>query len=525
MKKISFLLIFFQSFNLLAQSQSTIAFSSDEKLNIEVNQLDPIKISNVEIKGFELDFQYKPRIIRIDNSNLSLIILSNSRIPNYNLLFCYSLLGKNVKWQLITQANNFELYDSLIYLGAFDKEFMIDSRTGRILWQKDTHSYHIGLKEKDILISLKGISDVEILQASSGKILWSKKTNKIHGINDFNFINDTTMLLALDGLYCINLSTGREDHVEMKTSQRSTSGFLGGNFLLSGKTSMLSWYPYGIILFGLNGLSGMSSNLLKLDNAVYIADNKSLYSLKPNDLSNNWTTSFNGLKLGISRLYDTGSNISLLNLGLARHSGLYRKYGRPFFAIFDKKIGSIKKVIYINKSETFRQFQEYKNEILLLSKSHLLKFNNQGDLLDSLYFTEEDLYIKGELRGIVKTDEFKSKLYHVGSTKINKLDSINYIAITDKGFLLFKRNLNDYSINDFKTVGSAIYENDKIQLIAGIEINKGIIFRRVLDLIYVVDKYNGTILGSFKFRSVFNKQNYIVGEVNKKVQVYMIQEN
>ena len=284
MKKISFLLIFFQSFNLLAQSQSTIAFSSDEKLNIEVNQLDPIKISNVEIKGFELDFQYKPRIIRIDSSNFSLIILSNSSIPNYNLLFCYSLLGKNVKWQLITQANNFELYDSLIYLGAFDKEFMIDSRTGRILWQKDTHSYHIGLKEKDILISLKGISDVEILQASSGKILWSKKTNKIHGINDLNLINDTTMLFALDGLYCINLSTGREKHVEMKTSQRSTFGFLGGNFMLSGKTSMLSWYPYGIILFGLNGLSGMSSNLLKLDNAVYIADNRSLYSLKLNKI-------------------------------------------------------------------------------------------------------------------------------------------------------------------------------------------------------------------------------------------------
>jgi hypothetical protein len=525
MRRIAFLLIFLNSIDLLAQSNSTIAFTSDEKLVINEIQIDAINIPDSEIKGFELEFPYRTKNIRIDSSNLSLLILSKSSIPEYNLLYCYSILDKIVKWELVTQANHFELFDSLIYIGASDKEFMIDSKTGKVLWQQNSHQYHIGISQKNILISNRGVSDVEIRQATSGNILWHKKTKKIHGINDIQFVNDSTLLFALDGIYNINLSNGREKYVEMKTSHRSTYGFLGGNVIFSGNTSILSGYPNVILPFGSNGNSGLSSNILYTMGFIYIVDNNSLYSLKLNDLSNNWTSSINSLKLGISRLYDSDSNISLLNLGIARHKGVYRNYGQPFFALFDKSTGTLKSVININNHEVLRQFQEYNNEILLLSKRNIQKLDYQGNLLDSFCLDEENSNVFGELRGVYKFNEFKSKLYEIDSLRINRLDSINYVAFTSKGFLLFKRTMSDYTFTNFKSLGSVIYENDKIRLITGVEINKGVILKRVMDLVYVVDVRNGTIIGNFKFRSMYNKQNYIIGVVDKKVQVFKIQED
>jgi hypothetical protein len=102
---------------------------------------------------------------------------------------------------------------------------------------------------------------------------------------------------------------------------------------------------------------------------------------------------------------------------------------------------------------------------------------------------------------------------------------MKYIALTNKGFILFKKNLSDFSIFDYKSLGSVIFENNKILLIAGVEINKGIIFKKVFDSVYVIDKSNGSVLDNFKFKIDYISQKYLIGDIDRKVQIFKIQEN
>jgi len=525
MKKIAILFVFMNSFQLKAQTRTTIAFPSHEEITINEKQIANIKNANIEINGFEFDFSEKPKHILIDTNNLALIILSKSNAPGFNLLYNYSFLDGNVKWKLNTEANHIELYDSLIYLSSPDREFMIDSKTGKILWQQDSRIYHIGVSQKDILVSSEGSSLIKIIQASSGKSLWNKKTKKVHGINDVQVVNDSILLLALDGIFKINLNTGSEQYIEMKTSQKCTYGFLGGNALFSDKTSILCGYPNEVYICGINGKCGLSSNILNIKETVYFADNNCLYSFKLNDMSINWKNYINKKDIGVSRLYDCDSKISLLNLGVARHTGTYIKYNQPFFAILDKNTGDLIRVRNINTDEELRHLKEYENEILFLTKNEILKYDNQGNLLDSLYLDQQKLDTFGELRWVFNISQFKSKLYQIDSIRLNKLDSMKYIALTNKGFILFKKNLRDFSIFDYKSLGSVIFENNKIQLIAGVEIKKGIIFKKVFDSIYVIDKSSGSVLDNFKFKIDYISQKYLIGDIDRKVQIFKIHEN
>lgn len=207
------------------------------------------------------------------------------------------------------------------------KSICYNIATGDVLWE---HKEKIQFLDEryNIAITSKG----EALDLTTGKSLWEYKIDDQVGWNNLVYLNDTTILLAANGIYCINILNGKGWHHPATTW--STFGAMQGNIM-----------------------RGICSNILVAGNDIYWASKKAFtrYDLEgkiiwekelPRDSISNIDIAMDKSNSNII-FYNTGyAYEAVAGYGWSIHSPIFlsehhvnQKYGKPFLASYNTLTG------------------------------------------------------------------------------------------------------------------------------------------------------------------------------------------
>lgn len=170
----------------------------------------------------------------------------------------------------------------------------------------------------------------------TGEQLWDRKMEYRYGWNSISYQNDSTILVAADGLNQIRLSDGKGwvQPLKMGTTDYKAAAAIGALGVLSAVFTGV-----GVMPLGGNLVTGLCSNTLLEDGLIYQADRYGLNCYNSTGFQL-WHAEFPD-KMGGSKseLLCDSTRLFLINRGYGRMGARLVNIGRPFIACYDKKSG------------------------------------------------------------------------------------------------------------------------------------------------------------------------------------------
>ena len=136
-------------------------------------------------------------------------------LDNKGEIIVYDLLNKNIKWSktALYQISSFEQYDNHMIQTDQNKSFYLDYNTGEKLWKvknqiylaNPIHNIALGYKYSN----MSGLTNLlEGINLADGSVIWEREIDRDYGWQYLYYFNDSTLLLAANGLHTINIKNG-----------------------------------------------------------------------------------------------------------------------------------------------------------------------------------------------------------------------------------------------------------------------------------------------------------------------------
>lgn len=215
------------------------------------------------------------------------------------------------------------------------------------------------------------------------------------------------------------------------------------------------WRIEAAASYGLKGqLSGTHSGWVQSGDSLFIADAENLYCF---DLSLNelWHTPLPDALGSKSELRLCDNNLYLLNFGVAFQNGLTGKYGKPFYATYDKSTGRQLQLVVPDTKSKLYDGCYVPGKIYIQDKSDLYYINEGEEKVHRIKWTPD-------------TDipaEYDIPEYVIYDTVYVKKDDMLVPITTNENQLVVE--LNDYDVNVVslngevtKYPGSQVYFHD-----------------------------------------------------------------
>lgn len=496
---------------LQGQQTTTIVFPSKDTININIDTITKQHgLANFQEHSIQLPF--KPKCIDFDTINNNLIILSKSNHSEYNILYSYNITNNKIVWKLNTQANKFILTDSLLYTAGFDREFMIDQRHGKVLWQKKRNLYYTCYPENNHAFNIPGGNIIRLTDLSSGKTLWESKASKIHGINDYKYINDSIVLLAINGLYRINVLNGSYNHIDMKTSQNANGRYIG-DLTFNSFTIMLGEQ---LPIHGVLGHHKLSSNILLDSNYIYIADNNFIYKISnDNDFNILWKKNIKDRKIGVSYFYKQPSDLTIFNTGSSLKAGHMKYYNQSYLTSLSKQNGEIQFLKNIQLNDAIISTNESDNYIEFATNREIIKYDKQGNIADHIIFNDEGLTQFGEILHLYHFKEFDIPFYYIDSLSVHPIENIKTLVQTRKGIIFITGDYDNGKFAPYNSIAFKTFENNNDLLLSRFDLSRKFIFKTISIHACIVNKTTMKITDSLTLKNPYFS-NYHVFTLDKK---------
>lgn len=417
---------------------------------------------------------------------------------NNGTLSMVDLITKQIKWKREVNYNFSEVkqQSSHYFLSEKKKNLCIDPETGAVLWENNCEFYFVDpFLNIGIGYPLQSASGkLSAVDLSNGNQLWSKNIDRTFGWNDAYMMNDSMLLISVNGIHAINLLNGRGWTYKANTTKKEIGKMVGVNVV-------------GLILGMLTGVytyqvqpdmaSDMVSNILiDPDEHIVLASRDRISRI---DHSGNllWTTPLPEKTTSKSSLFLADSVIYMINRGYAQYNGDFSMVGDPYLAAFDLNTGNRLYFTHIpEKKEFIRNFQVI-NDILFLvfedkiasyslsngtlikarvlelqKNEHLDAFVESGIYLnrnDSIFtdmtldFSDYNLMMTTEDRVFVLTDSLETMFTYGKEELFRKIaDTPRYTVITnnDTDFVLL--NSSDNPIASLKAFPDMFLHRDKL---------------------------------------------------------------
>ena len=378
---------------------------------------------------------------------------------NSGILEMVDLKTKEVKWNRPMNYTSSEVRQqgNYYFLSEKKKNFCLHPQTGNVLWENRNEFYFVDpFLNIGIGYPLQSMSNkLTAIDLTTGKELWKKRINRSSGWNDAYMLNDSILLISVDGIKAINLATGNGWSHKANTTRKEIGKMVGINL-------------FGIIMGMFTGLyvyqaqpdvsSDMVSNMLIDPYENTILASKDQISRIDSSGKTVWSTSLPKKKTSKSSLFLIDSTVYMINRGYAQYNGNFSMIGDPYLASFDLESG---KQLYLTsipeKKEFIRNFQVVNNKIFVVFEEKIVSYSlndgvrtaekvlelEEGEYLDS--FVESGIYCKGN-------DPFFKELasefynYNLMMTSKDRIfvltDNLETVLIYGKNDLYYKKASN-----------------------------------------------------------------------------------
>jgi hypothetical protein len=355
-------------------------------------------------------------------------------------------------------------YKRAIFLTTNGLSYCINIFTGDTLWG-GTHDIYFTDPEFNIALGYRsGYNDenhvLEGINLKNGKIAWQRKVSRVMGWNNLFYTNDSTLLIAANGLHSINLKTGKGWDYDAVTYEKENS-FFGGYSLIKSYTSDM-WVDTTSVYFT------SKNEIIKLDKEAGEVV---------------WKTEISKSNAGGSALIMGDSVIYWIHKGYDYSDYLRKLVCAPFIAAFDNRTGEQQYIAQPKVNQLpFLAYTVWEDELYLLFKNQLAKYDlKTGNIIKNAlvdngiygnlkFFASERVFItnkEGDFTNIWEDDttnlyvfNHRSELLAVDKNlNINKVEKKENIIVynlstNDYGFLspLFYKDEKTYVVNNDRKI-------------------------------------------------------------------------
>jgi outer membrane protein assembly factor BamB len=308
------------------------------------------------------------------------------------MLSMIELESKGEKWSREMNYNSSRIVQQgdYFFLNDVKKNILLDPETGNSLWEGRLDFYYI---EPQMNIGLgypieSTSNKMTAMNLSTGVKLWDKTLDRTYGWDDAYMLNDSILLIEVNGIHAINLLNGKEWSYNAKTVKKEIGKMIGFNIvgLIVGALTDSYFYQNQPDV-----ATSLSSNLLiDPDGCILYASRDKIARINTKGKVL-WSSSLPEKKSSTSSLILIDSVVYLINRGYAQYNGEPSKMGDPYLAAFSWKDGN---QLYLNaipeKNEYIRHYQVINDILFLLFKDKVATFK----LSDGLFIREAKLALQ-----------------------------------------------------------------------------------------------------------------------------------
>lgn len=339
-------------------------------------------------------------------------------LDNKGKIIVYDLANMKIKWEktIFYHLNSFEQYHDNIIQTDQNKSFYLDYDTGEKLWKVKSQIYLANPKHR-IAIGYKfsnmsgGTNLLQGLNLRDGSEIWEREIDRKYGWQNLYYLDDSTLLLAANGLHSINLKNGTGwDYYTDMGIEKSPIGY---SLLRDIKSNLV--------------IDTISAN-------VYCASREKLFKLQQKGGNESWSYPLPVQETSKSCILIEDSTLYMINFGFAYLGYQQVVQGTPFIAAFDKNTGENKyfNLIHVKKDPIQSLFS--KNDTLILAYDHRLEKYSLRDG-KKLYEKEVDAKKYGKLASFIGYQAYIKTSGNKYEPILNIVPSNHYL-LNDKGKVL-----------------------------------------------------------------------------------------
>ena len=353
-------------------------------------------------------------IAGLDCANDSINWLYESLRFDLNLTGDFLLFSNETKTSRYDKKHGFEVYD-------------FSDRIVYTISANNTGLTYINPKVKD---------ELSCLSLLNGAQLWSAAIPRKEDWMDVKYLNDTTLIIAANGIHAVNINRGLLWSHALLTAEKNQKSLV---YSVVNKANVQKINTSYKTSTEDNLLSHLGSNILIDDEVIYFAGKEKLLAVKTNgELL--WELDLKELPISKMILTKSGSAITLINLGLSQFKENYVLYGKPFVMNIDAQNGKINSQSKFTSSENLIDFLTQKQSYLLADKKSIIQTNSNNESLETLIPLNDFRY--GRFTEFINGDQY-------------------YV---EKGGYYVPLNFINDNVVYFKTENNKVYGVDKVDV-------------------------------------------------------------
>ncbi|MBL7911494.1 MAG: hypothetical protein JNJ41_10610 [Bacteroidia bacterium] len=463
----------------VAQTQMNYYKSFTKDLGISATSIKTITAKTFSLSSPVYDYQS-------DTASNQLIFSTRKKDPSGRL---YINKGFIAGLNCATDSINW-LYESLRFDLNLTGDFLLFSNETKTSRYDKKHGFEVYDFKDRIVYAIPANSsgltyddpkkpdELNCISLLNGAVYWKANLSHKEDWMDVKYLNDTTIIIAANGLHAINIHTGLLWSHPLVTAEKNQKTLV---YSVVHKENVQKINSSQKTTKEDNLLTHLGSNILIDGDVVYFAGKEKIIAVKASgELL--WELDLKELPTSKMIITKSGSAITLINLGLSQFKDNYVLYGKPFVMNIDASTGKINSQSKFTSSENLIDFLPQKQSYLLADKKNIIQTNSNNESFENLIPLDDHKY--GRFVEFINGDEYyvEKEGYYVPLNFIN--DNVVY----------------------FKTENNKVYGVDKVDV--QYEYHFTELFKR--DKVYK-DK---TVIFNYKNTYVINKNFELLATLN-----------
>ncbi|MEO6305658.1 MAG: hypothetical protein ABIP51_21080, partial [Bacteroidia bacterium] len=266
----------------------------------------------------------------------------------------------------------------------------------------------------------KNKDELNCLSLLNGSVYWTAAVPRKEDWMDIKYLNDTTLIIAANGLHAVNIHSGLLWSHKLLTAETNQKSLI---YSVANRTNVQKINQSFKTSLDDNLLTQLGSNILIDGDVIYFAGKEKLVAVKSNG-EILWESNLTSLPISKMILTKSGSAITLINLGLSQFKDNYVLYGKPFVMNVDAATGKINSESKYTSSENLIDFLPQKQSYLLADKKTIIQTNSNNEAFENLIPLDDHKY--GRFVEFINGDEYYTEKegYYVPLNFIN--DNVVY---------------------------------------------------------------------------------------------------
>ncbi|MDO9001762.1 MAG: hypothetical protein Q7W45_18490 [Bacteroidota bacterium] len=332
----------------------------------------------------------------------------------------------------LSLTDDFLLFSNETKTSRYDKKhgFEVYDFTDRIVYTLPKNNTGLTYQNP------KDVNELSCVSLLNGDVFWKALIPRKENWMDVKYLNDTTLIIAANGVHAININRGLIWSHNLNTAEKNQKTLV---YSVINNTNVEKITESYKTTTEDNLLSQLGSNILIDGDVIYFAGKEKAIAIKTNG-EVLWELDLKTLPISKMILTKSGSAVTLINLGLSLFKDHYVLYGKPFVMNIDAATGKINSQSKYTSSENLIDFLSQKNSYLLADKKNIIQTNSNNESFETIIPLNDHRY--GRFLEFINGDEYyvEKEGYYVPLNFIN--DNVVY----------------------FKTENNKVYGVDKVDV-------------------------------------------------------------